>query len=293
MAIHVGIAVYQPDCAALIRLVQSQADYPVWLFLNSPLTPEARSRLPSSTRILNDGQNLGLGTAYNRIADAARQEDATMLLLLDQDATASPDMATRLNETYAMLHWELERPAVVGALPIAPNEAHKPPRVFRDRMVQTHGTAWPTEFVISSGSLFDLTILYRVGDFREDFFIDAIDIEWCFRAQSLGYTCWIDSAILMPHRLGQGIIQVPVLNMRLAKQVPSRLYTYVRNQTAMLRLSHVPSHWKLRILPYMLAQSVIYTAVSQGQRRTVLRALWSGFVDGVRLRMGPGRRDSL
>jgi len=54
-------------------------------------------------KILNDGQNLGLGVAYNRIATAAKTDWRDMLLLLDQDSTPSADMATRLHETYENL----------------------------------------------------------------------------------------------------------------------------------------------------------------------------------------------
>jgi len=291
MDIYVGIVAYQPEVEALHALIQSQSTYPIWLFLNSPLDAEEIIRLPTNVRILTTGENVGVGEAYNRIVAAARAFGARRLLLLDQDSTPPADIIPALERTFnALGEWQ-EQPAVVGALPVSESEKFKPPREFTDASHQRRDTARPSEFVISSGSLYDLGVLAKVGGFRADFFIDAIDIEWCFRAQSMGYSCWIDEAVKMPHRLGDGVIRLPLMDVRLTKQAPSRLYTYVRNQIAMLRMDHVPQRWKLRVLPYMMVQSAIYTAASRGTRGRVMRALASGWSDGIRQRMGPGRRD--
>jgi len=292
--IHIGIVAYHPDLASLADLIAfgTQDGHRVWLFINSPLGRSDLSALKDAT-VLNRGQNHGLGTAYNCIAEAASYDRAKTLLLLDQDSIPPPGMAKQLRQTFAMLRSFDERPAVVGAHAISTNlEQHKPPRIFHNKAVSRHASAWPAEFVISSGSLIDLAAYREIGPFREDFFIDAIDLEWCFRAQSVGYTCWIDDAVEMPHQLGQGVIRLPILDMRLARQEPSRLYTYARNQMAMLRLQHVPWRWKRRIIPYLMLQSVVYIAASAGKRRNVLRAFKAGISDGLHLRLGPGQRES-
>jgi rhamnosyltransferase len=296
----VGVIAYNPDLNVLASLltVISQGGNKIWLFLNSPMSPDEKARLsaaaPSGLQFLNDGENLGLGVAYNRIAETARAAGAQLLMILDQDSSPPLGMVAQLRNTYELLRARGERPAVIGPLAVsADHEQFKPPRIFRHRTVRQWGSAWPATFVISSGSLLDLDALPEVGAFREDFFIDAIDIEWCFRAWSRGYTCWIDNSVLMPHRLGQGTIRIPFLGMHLARQPPSRLYTYVRNQTAMLRLSHIRLSWRLRIVPYLVFQGMVYFAACRGARWRTAYAFTSGLADGLWLRLGDARRQSV
>lgn len=294
----VGVVLYNPDLdvlCGLIGAVSSEVDE-IWLFRNSMLPEGAEARLRvacrSGLRFLNDGSNPGLGIAYNRMAEAARAAGAAELLIFDQDSSPPPGMLQRLRATRAALRAAGERPAIVGPLAVSADEGagFKPPRTFPSAAVRAQGTAWPAEFVISSGSLLDLDAFAAVGGFREDFFIDAVDIEWCFRAWARGWSCWIESAVRMPHRLGQGTIRLPVVNMRLTRQPPSRLYTYVRNQVAMLGLPHTPRRWKLRLLPHMAVQAAVYLAASPGQRGVVLRAFRQGLADGLRGHLGAGRR---
>ena len=79
------------------------------------------------------------------------------------------------------LHRAGVRPAVIGPRPVAPNppgNAHKAPTIHPHRPGTRIGSAEPVWFVISSGSLISLAALSDVGGFEDDFFIDAIDVEW-------------------------------------------------------------------------------------------------------------------
>lgn len=294
--IDIGIAVFEPNLVSLLRLAAVNRRR-LWLFLNSPLTSDEKDQLQQgdeTIHFLNDGTNVGVGTAYNQIMQAADRYGAEMVLLLDQDSVPSLDIVERLDEAYRRLRAAGEHPAVVAAVPVAPDSgAYKVPRQFRDERVQRHGSLWPAEFVISSGSLIDIAMWKWVGPFQDAFFIDAIDIEWCFHAQAKNVTCWMDDSVTMIHRLGAGVIRVPLVNWMLAKQPPERLYTYVRNQLAMLSLRHVPSRWRRRIIPYLIVQSIIYIATARGERRNVIRALWFGLMDGLHKRLGAGRRSSI
>lgn len=293
----IGIVVYHPDPEILVSLltVAASGSDLVYIFLNAPLAEDTITRLHAAAgprlSFLESPENLGLGVAFNRMVAASRAADARTLLLFDQDSSPPPGMHAHLLATWTALRAAGERPAVIGPLAVsADQEQFKPPRRFPNAAIQNLGTAWPAEFLISSGSLLDLDVFDAIGPFREDFFIDAIDIEWCFRAWARGYSCWIDSAAPMPHRLGQGTIRVKLLNMHLARQPPARLYTYVRNQIAMLRAPETPSRWKLRIVPYLCVQGLIYVIAGSGSRLSIARAFGQGLIDGLTGRMGAGRR---
>ena len=135
--------------------------------------------------LLSEGRNLGIAEALNRIAEAARAAGADTLLLLDQDA--EPPERPRRRGAGGRLLAALDRlrdagipAAVVGPVPA-------PPRPQGARLPAPPGAPErddlaPVQFLATSGSLIDLDAFARVGPFRADFFIDGVELEWCFRA---------------------------------------------------------------------------------------------------------------
>ncbi|WP_186418803.1 rhamnosyl transferase [Bosea sp. CS1GBMeth4] len=286
-----GIVIYRPQFEALRRLVASLASdvATVAIYANSPVSGDEQQALKDAAGIaeliiLRPGLNRGLGAAYNALRHLAGARDSEFLLLLDQDSTPRPGMAAALTATHRRLAARGERAAIVGPQPIDPDgEAMR----LSAREISPQGGAEPlrASFVISSGSLIRLDALTAIGDFRTDYFIDAIDIEWCLRASAAGYSIWVDPAVPMPHRLGQGVIRLP-LGLLLTDQPPRRLYTYVRNQLAMLRLRHVPGRHKIK---FLLSLPVRFAAHLAHHRFSAdcLAALTNGVRDGALARLGP------
>ncbi|WP_159993181.1 glycosyltransferase family 2 protein [Roseomonas sp. 18066] len=293
-AIAAGIVLFHPDPDALAETLAALAPdvAALYLFLNAPADEALRAclrrPLAAPVILMNDGRNLGLGTAYNRMAAAARAGGHATLLLLDQDSTPPPGMARHLQAAHRRLREAGECPAVIGPHPVAAGgSATKTPRLFLRHGSAPVDGARPLEFLISSGSLLDLAAFEAIGGFRDDFFIDAVDIEWCFRAWARHFSCWMLPGLAMPHRLGQGLVRVPLIGLQLARQPCFRLYTYARNQTAMLRLDHVPLRWKLKLFPYIAIQAAIHCVVRRDT--AALRAFARGIADGLARRMGPVR----
>lgn len=286
-----GIVIYHPDFTALRNLVASLADDvpAIAVYANSPVSGEQQLALEAAAgdvelMILRPGLNRGLGAAYNAFRHLAKGRGSEFLLLLDQDSTPEPGMAGTLIATHRRLAACGEKPAVVGPQPVA--ESGKMRLAAAGR--QDEGEPLRTSFVISSGSLIRLDALAAIGDFRTDYFIDAIDIEWCLRAGAAGYSIWVDPAVPMRHQLGRGIIRLP-LGLLLTDQPPQRLYTYIRNQLAMLRLRHVPTRHKLKFLaslPVRLAVHLAHHRFSADCRA----ALVNGLRDGALGRLGPPDR---
>lgn len=285
-----GIVVYEPDHAELARLVARVAPdvAEVIVFANSPFGEAAEQALRRAGRsgavtIVRPDANVGLGAAYDAFVEAARARGATYLLILDQDSLPAEGAVRRLAGTHARLRSAGEHPAIVGPRPVGPDGV--PMKVPRRRTPSPDRDAIPVDFVISSGSLVDLDAARTVGRFREDFFIDAIDIEWCMRATALGYSIWVDDALRMDHRLGRGVIRLPA-GIHLADQPPRRLYTFIRNQLAMMRLSHVPVAHKVKMGATLPARIAIHLA-RNGFSRACRAAVLNGVRDGIANRLGP------
>jgi len=289
-----GIVIYRPQWEALLRLVASLADdvTTIAIYANSPVSGEEQQALQAAAReaelvVLRPGLNRGLGAAYNALRQLAEACGREFLFLLDQDSKPQPGMVGALAATHRDLAAQGERVAVVGPQPVdVEGEAMR----LSTTEAQPRGKSEPvrTRFVISSGSLIPLDALTAIGDFRSDYFIDAIDIEWCLRAGAAGYSIWVDPAVSMPHQLGRGVIRLP-LGMLLTDQPARRLYTYVRNQLAMLRLPHVPMRHKAKFLISLPVRLAVHLAHHHFSRDCVT-ALANGLVDGARNRLGPPDR---
>ena len=132
---------------------------------------------------LGDGSNAGLGVGYNQIMQTAVVRGLSWVVLFDQDSTPSPGMTLSLLGRFRRLMEAGQRPSVVGPRPISPDgTAYKTPDTFGVSKVGQSDALLQTLFLISSGSLTHTQAYRDIGPFREDFFIDAIDIEWCMRA---------------------------------------------------------------------------------------------------------------
>jgi rhamnosyltransferase len=178
-------------------------------------------------------------------------------------------------------------PASVGPRLVAPaGEAYKSPRYFRRPGVAPRGDLTPVQYLPTSGSLVSIEAFRRIGPFRGDYFIDGIDLEWCFRAWARGYSCWCATSIPVPHTVGQGVVGSGALGLETPRQHGFRLETYIRNTLYGFRLPHVPWSWKLRQGAYLIIQIAVMAAAG-GSRAELVRRLGRGVRDGLRGRLGP------
>jgi rhamnosyltransferase len=289
----VGIVAFYPDPSNLARLIARVAPdvCRIIVFANSPLDsiadgPVAAPAPETPITFITPGKNLGLGRAYNAIVELALRDGAEFVLLFDQDSMPSEGMVQRLEDLADELRRQGEKPGVVGPRPV--KVSGEPFKIPRRRVRPGHAAAAAVDFAISSGSLIALDAAKAVGPFDEDFFIDAIDIEWCARAWGAGWSVWLGIDIPMTHRLGLGVIHLP-FGLRMTDQPPERLYTYFRNQVAMLRLAHVPAGWKLRFIASLPARCFIY-AVRNRFSTPAVKAIGLGLLDGIMNRLGSPSR---
>ncbi|MGY2049346.1 glycosyltransferase [Methylobacterium sp. JK268] len=289
-AVLAGIVAYHPDPEGLRRLAARVAPglRALAVVANSPLDPATEAELrraaaPTPLLVLRPDGNEGVGAAYNRLLAAAEAEGDAFVFLLDQDSLPAPGAVPALAARWRMLVEAGERPAIVAAQPVGPDGAPLGGARAAD-------PRWPGRplrragFAFSSGSLVGCAAARAIGPFRADFFIDAIDVEWGMRAAARGYSVWVAPDVPMAHDLGRGVIRV--LGLTLTDQPPRRLYTFLRNQLAMLRLPHVPAAHKARTLLLMPARIGIYLWHNRFSPE-VRRAVRRGLLDGARQRLGP------
>ena len=286
-----GIVAFGPDPGTILPLVATVAPQvgTIFVFINALIDEPLKAELARAPKvvILDSDVNFGIGTALNVIVLGAALAGFRHVILFDQDSRPDAALVPGLLTSFEGLLATGERPAVVGPRLVAPTgEGYKSPRYFRRPGAAPRGDLTPVRYLPTSGSLVSVDAFRRIGAFRGDYFIDGIDLEWCFRAWAGGYSCWCAATIPMPHTVGQGVVGSRAWGLETPRQHGFRLETYVRNTVYGFRLPHVPWSWKLRQGAYLIIQMAVLTAAS-GARASLIRRLGRGVLDGLRGRLGP------
>lgn len=286
--ICIGLTLFRATDEQIARIValQAEADHPVIAFDNGGVAPEALARLRATgIAILSEGRNLGIAAALNALAEEAAKRGAAALLFLDQDAQADAAMVRGLVAAYGRLGQASPPLAVVGPAPSRAEADAKAPRYPVRPGIAPVGDLVPVDFLATSGSLVDLAAFRAIGPFRVDYFIDAVELEWCFRAWAAGYGCWMARDVSIGHRVGAGIIRSRRLGIAMPRQPLFRMATYLRNSVYGWRLGHIPVRWKLRQAAYLPVQAALYWR-DAGYRPAILLRLGRAVLDGFAGRLG-------
>ncbi|GJE83099.1 glycosyltransferase family 2 protein [Methylorubrum thiocyanatum] len=283
----VAVVFFRPSPEQVARIVERFAGrMPVLVYDNGGIPPEGRARLRDAEGLglLGEGRNRGIAAALNALAEAALVAGFSRLFLLDQDADATVETARALGQALDRATGESPLPALVGPAP-APKPGHKAPAYpLRPDLPPREGLR-PVEFLATSGSLVDLAAFARIGPFREDFFIDAVDLEWCFRAWARGWSCWMDPGTAIPHSVGRGTLRARFLPVAMPDQPLFRMAVYVRNTAYGWRLPHVPARWKLKQAAYLPLQIGLYWSRHRFSPRVLARLL-AALAQGLAGRLG-------
>lgn len=252
-------------------------------------------------------ENLGVASALNAGVQRARGLGYEWALLLDQDSALDVGMVEALIATHASFP-EPARLAVLGASfrdihKAAPDVSESGPAgtpreaAWASACTQSQPARWlEVESVISSGSLINLPILDAIGGFRDEFFIDLVDTEYCFRARAQGYRVARTRQALMSHAIGAST-RHSILGVRkwTSNHSADRRYYMARNDTVLLKEYGAFSwgSWALKSFGRRVRtckRIVLYEDSKFGK----LAAVASGWWDGVRGHLGPrhhaGRR---
>lgn len=242
--------------AALLGAIEAEA-LRLFIFVNGPVEASVEAALARlhDARLIASPENLGLGHGLNAVTEAAADEGFAYLLLFDQDSAPSPGLgAALLSRLTAQAEGSAASVAAIGPRLVAPaGESHLAPWYSRrggaaaDDVVQV-------DFLPTSGTLLAIDAWRSIGPFRADYFIDGIDIEWCFRAWSAGYRCLLVDAVTMAHRWGHGDDDG---RPQILRQSPQRVFYYIRNAVHGLRLPTMPLRWRVRTVLRLAAQSAL------------------------------------
>lgn len=270
-----AVVLYEPpdDVPIIIGSYLSQIE--VLFAVDNSAKPDRCARLLSAFGTVVHipcGANLGIAAALNIAARQALAEGFDLLLTMDQDSRAEPDMVEQMLACLGS-DWR-ERVGLIapfhltGARP-APGET--PP--CSDVMTP-----------MTSGCLVNLAAFREVGPFRDDFFIDFVDNEYCLRLRKRGFHVIRANRALLHHRVGDLRRYGPFVATH---HSPLRRYYKTRNRCAVFAeyLRDFPAHCLFDLV--RLGKEVASILIFEREKTAKLRMMWRGFLDFRRGRFGP------
>ena len=206
MRILAVIVAYNPDLEALERCLASFQEHvdKVVIWKNSNFDYER-----DDVEFAGDDSNCGIGKALNYAWKKADEEGFDALLTMDQDSV-----------------WQ-DFPAFLQKAAQAPDGLWGP---WVNKEPAADFVA--SDLLITSGMLVPLRLIKRIGGWREDFLVDAVDVDFVLHAKELGIPAWRVGGGWLQQQFGgrrkKGLIHVYDYS-------PERLYGIFRNHIIVIR----------------------------------------------------------
>lgn len=281
------IVTFHPDEGFPDRLERILAQFPLVIIVDNGSPSVAvddmlhnQAMLPQVLLATNQ-TNLGIATALNQGAELAIQQGFEWIVTFDQDTLVFPDLLATLLEVHEK--------SGGGNVMIGSNywDAHRK-RDFIQCKNNTQTYFLDRKTLITSGTLLSLSLFKAIGLFREDYFIDSVDHEFCLRARENGYRILISCRPVMSHRIGTHIKSTGWLRQCIPfNHSPARKYFIARNIIATIKSYFLREPvWSVRQGARLLSDfASILLFESDKLKKTT--AFMVGIAHGITGKMGP------
>lgn len=273
-----GIVLYNPDIERLKLNIESIYIQVSSLFLidNASNNIELVRNLISeykNVELICNSDNKGIAVALNQMCQKAYDDGYQWILTLDQDSICQMDMIKKM---YPYVFNEN-----VGIIcPCINYEGGKKTKTKKDRNI---------EYVyacMTSASLTNIKAWKEVGGFREDYFIDYVDNEFCMKLTLNKYKILRVNTCILNHQLGDFTVKklFNIISISYSQHSPWRFYYMARNNKAFINeyKEHLPVIKEHLKLIYVLLMGWL---VTQNKSET-LHYIKLGLQDAKKNRMG-------
>ncbi|MZI96126.1 glycosyltransferase [Vibrio sp. CAIM 722] len=222
------------------------------------------------------GHNEGIGYAQN-VGFFEAYKNSDFIITFDQDSKIDDGLVDSLIKDYFILRDNNIKVACIGPSVINERDGSVYEKYFKGAE-ELNNNCYAVKSIISSGTLIPVDSLLRIGINKAHWFIDSIDIEWCYRARDLGYKVIMTRNKKMTHNLGSGD-----KNLFFGKKInfgsDFRLYYVFRNWIFSLRETCFPLSYKLKIIFNMPIKFLLLATIPP--RRGRIKNMLKGIKHGI------------
>jgi rhamnosyltransferase len=275
---------YQPTEEFLSNLIKARGLCPNMVAVDN--SPEADPRLHECLReqgiqVMYNRNQGGLAGAYNRGAEILLERKCEVIFLLDQDSDIEALFFKKMMQACRELGTDefLVGPKIYEVnlekcMPVFQPGKYLPKRLPIDD--QNEGM-FPSLCIISSGSAISAAAYRKLGTFREDYFIEYIDIEYSLRAVSQSIPVYMNAAVTMRQTTGKIERHGDKYT---TNHMAWRRYYGARNAVHCLYIhrSSWGLHWVSGLLAFL---QVLRVLQYEPQKVKKITAITCGYLDGL------------
>jgi len=228
MKILAGIVLYNPDPERLtenISAIKGQVDC-VAVFDNGAGEMALADNSGTIIVLSQNGENVGIATAQNRIFEYALNNGYDWVLTLDQDSCCPENIISEYSKYVNENDVAILCPFVTDR-----NMQTK----VDDSMPKTESV----DMCIASGNLVRVSAWQEVGGFWDDLFIDLVDFDFCWSLVEKGYRILRVNSVVLYHELGHSkSVKIFGRGEAVFNHAPVRSYYMTRNTILVGRRHH-------------------------------------------------------
>lgn len=233
---------------------------------NTPLIEREKYRINfpiNSKKVTYMGVNDNVCIAHplNKAIEYGLQNHFTHLLMMDQDSCFELNHFKRYKE---IIKKNKDICFIFGS---NPNYLYQPP-TDKPKRVKT---------LITSSTVIDLKIISKIGFFREDYKIDCVDYEFCFRAAQLGFFSYMINSVLLHQEFGK--LHKTVLGYYTSNYPPFRLYYITKNNIKLRR--EYPGFIGNREMLSRILKPTFKILLHEDNKIQKFKAIFRGVIDGL------------
>ncbi len=241
---------------------------------------------PGMITLIFNKENRGIASAQNQAIDFVLVHGYKWILFLDHDSRPENDMVLTMRAAFNSIK-DISKVAVIAPT-IRENNIHRkmkflsPGSFFYLQEFNRFSIVEEVQAVVSSGSLVRTDIFQEIGKFRQDFFIDYVDIEFCLRVRVNGWKIILVPNAVLNHEIGD--LKGHYFMGRLTgvtNHPPIRRYTIFKNRIIVWKryFIRLPSYVLFDVITalYDLLKIVLF----EQSRAEKLRYIARGILHGV------------
>ncbi|MCX7748853.1 MAG: glycosyltransferase family 2 protein [Clostridia bacterium] len=227
--------------------------------------------------VIENTENLGIATALNQGVQWAKAKGFQWALLMDQDSLVEDFMIETLTQVYD----DYKEPCKISV--IGSNYTHSGLMHLGAQHSPVKEGRWEEKkSVITSGSLISIPVFDGLGGFRDEFFIDHVDDEYCLRSWHKGYKVVLALKPTMVHSLGNVTIH-KFMGRKLAATNHSamRRYYMTRNHIVLMKEYFIKEFAWVRKTAYIRFVAFILICLFEKDKWKKLKAVIKGLIHGI------------
>ena len=213
---------------------------------------------------MGTGENNYIAYSLNRAVEYGKKKGYTHILTMDQDSY----FETGHFEKYKAIVCDAKDALCVFG--VNPNYIDK---------IEENNLAHKS-VLITSGNIINLILFDTVGLYREDYKIDCVDYEFCYRAARHGIQCVMVTSILLKQQFGN--TEKTAYGFHVSNYPPTRLYFIARNNIKLLKEYPDYTNFRKTVIAWII-KPLIKISIGEVNKLekmgAILKGCWHGLLN--------------